>query len=246
MSNKNFWRNFGILLIISILLRYSSDDTDDDTLANSKKKKKAANTRRQTLANPMPPPASAPLTSNSKSPSRKRVSKNFNTESEATEYNSIRSNSNHSTSTKDKTFSKSNKSFNDNDGLETGSDSDAVEEMPQPVIVSKFGGGTTKIYNDRTSLGVNSPKSLETNWRRTIQNPLDANLRTSTTPKNDRYSVNLPKASTILDSIRNESSTSKDNSKKDDVLSNHESPYSSAFLRNLSTQKAKKLTSGIR
>lgn len=187
----------------------------------------------------MPPPASAPISSNvPKSPSRKRVSRNFNVDSEATEYNNVKLNSNR-TPTKDKTFVKSNKSLNDNDGLETGSDSDVVEESPQPVIVPKFGGGTSKVYNDRTSLDVNSPKSYETNWRRTIQNSLDANLRASTTPKNERYSVNLPKTGTILDSIRNDSSVSRDNSKKDDILGNYETPFLSAFTRNLSTMKSK-------
>lgn len=187
----------------------------------------------------MPPPAAAPITSNvAKSPSRKRVSRNFNVDSEPTEYNKSRSNSSR-TPTKEKTFVKSNKSLNDNDGLETGSDSDAVEEVPKPVIVPKFGSGATKAYNDRTSLDVNSPKSYESSWRKTIQNSLDANLRTTATPKNERYSVNLPKSGTILDSVRNDSNISRDNSKKDDILSGFETPFLSAFTRSLSVQKSK-------
>lgn len=251
---------FLIIIFLSVILsyfRYSSDDTDDDTSASAKSKKKKAplNTRRQTLANPMPPPATAPIASTftAKNTAKKRIPRNLQAaDSEDLDVNNVVPVI-HTPTKPEKTFAKSTKPSNDNnDGLETGSDSDAVEEVPPspPIIVTKFGGGTTKIYNDRaplTAADVNSPKSYETNWRRTLRESHDTNTRTSSstsTPKNERYSVNLPKSSTILDSARNDLlSSSKDSSKKDDILSNYDTPYLSEFTRRLSVQASVNLPS---
>ncbi|OXU26861.1 hypothetical protein TSAR_010602 [Trichomalopsis sarcophagae] len=247
----------------SMAARYSSDDTDDDTSASAKNKKKKAplTTRRQTLANPMPPPATAPIPSmlTAKNAVKKRTSRNLQAaDSEDLDVNNVVPVIHTPPPSRtEKIFAKNTKPSKDNnDGLETGSDSDAVEEVPpsppSSPPVTKFGVGTTKLYNDRaplTAADVNSPKSYETNWRRTLRESHDTNLRTSTsistpTSKNERYSVNLPKASTILDSARNDSlSSSKDSTKNDDILSNYDTPYLSEFTRRLSVQASVNLPS---
>jgi hypothetical protein len=235
------------------LYRYSSDDTDDDTAASAKKKKKASlNTRRQTLANPMPPPATAPILSPNiaKSPSKKRISKNINTIDLKTDYNDlVPSLTNRSTVKTEKTYIKSNKSLKNNDGLETGSDSDVVEEiLHKPIIVTKFGGGTTKLYNDRahnvTAADMDSPNSYETNWRRTLRDSHDTSSRinSSVIAKDERYTMNMSKSSTTLDSNINDS-VIRDNSKRDDILSTFETPYLSEFTRRLSVQASVNLPS---
>ncbi|XP_011502933.1 PREDICTED: inner nuclear membrane protein Man1 isoform X2 [Ceratosolen solmsi marchali] len=229
----------------SMAARYSSDDTDDDTSASAKKKKKALlNTRRQTLANPMPPPAVTPITSPNigKNSSKKKTSRNLNTTESEVDYNdTLSSLTNRSIIKTDKTYIKNNKQSKNNDGLETGSDSDAVEDISQQaIIVTKFGGGTTKLYNDRTlnitAADVNLSKSYETNWRRSSKDAHDINSHTnSSIIKDERYLVNLPKSRTHLDSNRNDS-LPKENIKKDDILSTFETPYLSEFTRRLSVQ----------
>ena len=194
----------------------------------------------------MPPPATAPIASPSisKSPTKKKLSRNLSgADSEASDYNNATtpSLSNRSTIKSDKSFVKNNKPSMDNDGLETGSDSDAVEEIPssqQPIVVTKFGGGTTKLYNDHrpnnTTPDLNSSKSYETNWRRSVGDSHDTNLRTNRSTTT---------TTTILDSIRNDSLSSRDNSKKDDLLSSYETPYLSEFTRRLSVQASVNLPS---
>ncbi|KAJ8680455.1 hypothetical protein QAD02_016242 [Eretmocerus hayati] len=228
----------------SMAARYSSDDTDDDTSASSKKKKKTPlSTRRQTLANPMPPPAMV-SPSIVKSPKR-RVTRNLSVEKEAVEHNNAPPSITSRSLKPEKTSGKNSKVANDNDGLETGSDSDAVEESPQPSTPTTFGKSPKKTHSEKTSStnfpDVNSPKPLDSKWKRSALD-YESSPRNNTSSKDDRYSVNLPKSS-ILDSSRNDSILSKDSSRNDDILANYESPYLSEFTRRLSVQASVNLPS---
>lgn len=201
----------------------------------------------------MPPPASAPLQlpSSSKSPARKRVTKNAIAEDpEVSDYNNLPNLGNRSPAKSDKTFVRNKRLSQNNDGLETGSDSDVVEDSPRkPAVVTKFGGGTSKLYNDRNSgttaaADLSSSKSYETNWRRSVRESNDSKVRTNATPspvKNERYTVNLP--SKHLDSYKNDDHSPPKDSKKDDLLSNYETPYLSEFTRRLSVQASVNLPS---
>ncbi|XP_014232175.1 uncharacterized protein LOC106656052 isoform X2 [Trichogramma pretiosum] len=240
----------------SMAARFSSDDTDDDSSAAAKKKKKAPlNNRRQTLANPMPPPVSTvPIAAPSvtKSPSKKRLTRNLpvadppvtdelpaipsiNFRNSPTIAKPERSNA-----------TKNNRSSKEKDDLETGSDSDAVEEIPKKAPVSsKINTATPKGQNDRTTgltaADVNSPKPFDANWRRHLRENEESSLRATLAAKNEKYGVHLPKSNlpssssnTNIKDIRIKHLPS--NLKPDDILNNYETPYLSEFTRRLSVQ----------
>ncbi|XP_014206203.1 uncharacterized protein LOC106637789 [Copidosoma floridanum] len=227
--------------------KYSSDDTDDDTLSAAKKKKKTpVSTRRQTMVTTMPPPATT--ASPSRSQTKKRLTRNLN----AADYE-ISDNEGPSlpvrSLSKEKTPEIVNKSpikqkLRDDFDIDLDSDNLDDESKKTPIIVPKFGGGTTKVYNDTsnfTAADVNSPKSYESNWRigRTYETSnYHTNTPTSTLTKDERYTVNLPKPSISANSSRDDSLLSKETTKKDDILANYDSPYLSEFTRRLSSTSA--------
>lgn len=105
-----------------------------------------------------------------------------------------------------------------NNVLETGLDTDAFEEEPMlPVVVTKFGGGISTVFDKNTQCP--NKKQSTIGWKLVGESCTDINLATT---KQDDFAYNLPKP---------EFST-----KKDDVLSSYKTPYLSEFTRRLSVQ----------
>lgn len=146
----------------------------------------------------------------------------------------------------DKSYNKSPKTSSTNDGLETGSDSDAVEEVEFIPHISKFTSNTkvleTRVLSDTlpASFGHTS-KSYDSNSK-SFRESYDDNLKIARN-KEDKYSVNLPKPNILSSDPLKNDINDRDSSKTDDILSSFETPYLSEFTRRLSSRTSINLPS---
>ena len=228
-------RQGAIYKILQQNFRYSSDETDEDTTLNSSRKKKpSSNVRRQTMANPMPPPAVVappvtPVATVPRSPAkRKAPSATRNSEpKEITEYDNVPSSSSNRSITKtvQKKYTRTYKTSGVTaDGLETGSDSDINEEPEKNYYI------TNKAYETKAR-DMNSSEIDQTTKF------YESRAKPTTTPKIDKYVVPpfKPNISPILP-VREEATYKKDDRSVSDILASYESPYLSEFTRRLSTR----------
>ncbi|KAL0107851.1 hypothetical protein PUN28_014843 [Cardiocondyla obscurior] len=219
----------------SLAARYSSDDTDDDTSTSVVKKKKSANLRRQTLANPMPPPSIIPPDSASatKSTVKENLSpphSDFKDPNVATHFDnssmpSVTRTSSKSTQSK---FTKTQRVYA-SDGLETGSDSDVVEDAGTSYgrTYDKYLGNTSsRLYDsrvyDRGNLDYDHiPKT-----------------RPGPTLKEVKYNISPVKPSVSSISPAKEDVSGKDSANQRDLLANYDTPFLSEFTRRLSSRSS--------
>ncbi|XP_034941476.1 inner nuclear membrane protein Man1 [Chelonus insularis] len=219
----------------SLAARFSSDDTDDDAAPIPSRKKKTPN-RRQTMANPMPPPAPAPpvATGISRSPSKRRTQsrtsepKEVNADFEQSAQPVNSTNRSSITKTVTKKLNKFHKVSAPNDGLETGSDSDITDEPDK--IYSSAKKYSTEISNAKPYNSKEKQRStVDVEKPARISEPISRALR------EEKYYV--PPFKTDISPI----ALIKDDlyKKKDDIdviLSQYEKPYLSEFTRKLSSQ----------
>ncbi|XP_017886001.1 inner nuclear membrane protein Man1 [Ceratina calcarata] len=221
----------------SLAARYSSEDTDDDTSSTLNKKKKAtASTRRQTLANPMPPPSSD--VSISKNPVKDKIADSEFKDPIAPDYNSSSSFTNRTiTKTTHKKYTKTNKTSSTTDGLETGSDSDIVEEISNIY---------NKIYTPpKYSTSVPKPhesRSYEHNIANQEQiskpyEPKSRSIHTVVDKYNEFFDSNISPIPSTSEDVPTKDST------KRDILANYETPFLSEFTRRLSSRSSMNLPS---
>ncbi|KAL6255390.1 hypothetical protein P5V15_013727 [Pogonomyrmex californicus] len=217
----------------SLAARYSSDDTDDDTNTNVVKKKKSANLRRQTLANPMPPPSIIPpdATSVTKNPVKENLSpphaefKDPNTTN--FDNSGVPSMTRMTSKTTQSKFFKTQKTYI-SDGLETGSDSDAVEDVGASYGRSYdkyMSNPSNRLYDSRYERGT-----------------LDYDQISKTRPihvtKDSKYNISPLKPSISSISPTKEDVSGKDNTNQRDLLANYETPFLSEFTRRLSSRSS--------
>lgn len=219
----------------SLAARYSSDETDEDTSSTVVKKKKSSlNTRRQTLANPMPPPSivpAAPETSVSKSPvkdSSTEVAESILPEPAASSTFSNRNITN--------ILKKRTKRYNSNssDGLETGSDSDVREETSSTYSLSRYLTNIGKPY-----------KSSEIHTEHTVGDDqatksYEPKSRSVQTQKDNKYVESPYKSYNTSIQLSKEDNTGRDTR---DLLANYETPFLSEFTRRLSSRTSLDLPS---
>lgn len=230
---------FKIKFIFNCLyIRYSSEDTDDDSSSTvSKKKKTAVSSRRQTLANPMPPPS--PVLASSDVNILKNVKDKGDSEFKDPVVPDYDNSSSYTTRTVTKTthkkYMKSNKTSNVTDGLETGSDSDVIEEPIKNYSPSKYLSNVGKshdsmIYKHNVSDQEQVPKSY------------DAKSRSIHTIK-DKYNESVFDSNMSPIQATTEDICTKDNSNQRDLLANYETPFLSEFTRRLSSRSSVNLPS---
>ncbi|XP_050456075.1 uncharacterized protein LOC126853925 isoform X2 [Cataglyphis hispanica] len=216
----------------SLAARYSSDDTDDDTNTNViKKKKRDANLRRQTLANPMPPPSIIPpdATNVTKNPVKENLSPPHSEfkDPNVTDFdNSSVSSTTRVTSKTTHKFSKTQRSSYVSDGLETGSDSDVVEDT---------GSTYARSYDKYLS----NPSSRLSDTRMYDRGSFDYDQTSKTRPvhitKDMKYNVSPLKPSVSSIQFTKEDVSGRDITNQKD-LSSYETPFLSEFTRRLSSQ----------
>ncbi|XP_043796080.1 inner nuclear membrane protein Man1 [Apis laboriosa] len=224
----------------SLAARYSSEDTDDDTSSTINKKKKATvNIRRQTLANPMPPPASVLTSSDvniSKSPIKDKTTHSEFKDPIVPDYDSSSQFTTRTiTKTTHKKYTKTNKS-SVTDGLETGSDSDVIEEPIKTYSPSKYLSNTGKFQE---------PKIYEHNISDQDQIPksYDSKPKSIHMVKDNKYSESLFDSNISPIHSLNEDTCIKDNTNQRDLLANYETPFLSEFTRRLSSRSSINLPS---
>lgn len=226
--------------MLHLYFRYSSEETDDDTRSTSNKKKKAtANARRQTLANPMPPPATILASSDvsiSKSPVKDKTTHSEFKDPIAPDYDSPSSFTTRTITKTHKKYTKTNKTSNKTDGLETGSDSDVVEETTRTYSPPKCLSNVGKSHESRTY-------EHNVSEQEEIRKPYDTNTRSIHTIRDNKYSEPLfdPNISPILST--GEDVCTRDNSGQKDLLANYETPFLSEFTRRLSSRASVNLPS---
>ncbi|XP_071556050.1 inner nuclear membrane protein Man1 isoform X2 [Temnothorax nylanderi] len=211
----------------SLAARYSSDDTDDDTNTSVVKKKKSANLRRQTMANPMPPPSIIPpdAVNVAKNPVKENLSPPHSEfkNPKATNYDNSGVPSRTTLKTTQSKFIKTQRTYVSND-LETGSDSDVGGDTgstygrPYDKYVSS--SPSSKIYDspvyDRGNLDYDQfPKSTRPAY------PI----------KDSKY--NVPPLKPSVSSIQSTKEDASGGANETDLLANYETPYLSAFTRSL-------------
>lgn len=225
----------------SLAAKYSSDDTDDDSASAGRKKKSSSSSRRQTLANPMPPPAPAVAP---KSPARRRTASRTSNNDVSEPYVRLEGPLNTSVKSVKSTSRKVTRTFkssNSNDGLETGSDSDITEEPEKIYSAPKYKINDPNTYESSSS----SISSFSTNERHVpmtvdyqpitksyepIVNPYEVKKRSIFTSSEDNYVTPAFKLNVSpIPSQKDEIYRSKD-----DPLANVETPYLSDFTRRLS------------
>ncbi|XP_032675894.1 inner nuclear membrane protein Man1 isoform X2 [Odontomachus brunneus] len=221
----------------SLAARYSSDDTDDDTNTNAiKKKKSASNLRRQTLANPMPPPSS--ITSDSVNTTKNLVKENLSPPHLEFKDPSVVgttvgyecSPATSATRTTSKTvqnrFVRTQKSSTVSDGLDTGSDSDVMEDATSTLAArSKYLSNTNRLYDSHRT----HDRGLTYELDHTKTKPAHM------TTKDAKYNVNPMKSSiTTMQSLKDD--ISRDSANQRDLLANYETPFLSEFTRRLSSR----------
>ncbi|XP_020278695.1 inner nuclear membrane protein Man1 [Pseudomyrmex gracilis] len=209
----------------SLAARYSSDDTDDDIGTTVVKKKKNANLRRQTLANPMPPPTIIPSDGTVPGP-KNSIKKDQTPPPPRIEFkeppNTIDIDNTNVTSsttrvtqkTAQNKYVKTQRSTYKSDGLETGSDSDAVEDNENTYSRSYYkylSNPTSKLYDSRV---------------------YDRNAF-------DHDEISKTNKPTIHVST-------KDNTSQRDLLANYDTPFLSEFTRRLSARSFGSSTTPIK
>nr|XP_033331859.1 inner nuclear membrane protein Man1 [Megalopta genalis] len=219
----------------SLAARYSSEDTDDDSSSTATKKKKATtNARRQTLANPMPPPPVIPSSDASISKSavkEKTIHPEFKNPI-APDYDSSSSITTRTvTKTTQKKYVKTNKLSSITDGLETGSDSDVVEEVNRRYSPSKYLSSVGKPHDSRTY-------EQSTPDHEPITKLYDSKSRSIHTIKDNKCSEPLFDGNLSPIHPPKEESCIKDNPHQRELLTNYETPYLSEFLRMLSSRSS--------
>ncbi|KZC04868.1 hypothetical protein WN55_09667 [Dufourea novaeangliae] len=219
----------------SLAARYSSEDTDDDSSSTvTKKKKTTGNARRQTLANPMPPPSAVlphPDTTMSKSPAKEKTTHSEFKDPIVPDYDSSSTFTTRTvTKTTSKKYMKSNKSSNVGDGLETGSDSDVVEETNRSYSPSKYLSNVGKSH-DRRGMYEDDHESI-------------SKSRSIHTIKDNKYNDSLFEANLSLIQSSKEDVSTKDSPNQRDLLANYETPFLSEFTRRLSSRSSINLPSG--
>ncbi|CAK9797698.1 Inner nuclear membrane protein Man1 [Anthophora quadrimaculata] len=225
----------------SLAARYSSEDTDDDTSSTtSKKKKQTLSARRQTLANPMPPPASGLSSSDvsiSKSSVKDKVTQSEFKDPIAPDYdNSSTFTTRTVTKSTHKKYVKMNKTSNITDGLETGSDSDVVEETTKTYSPSKYLSSVGKSHDSRTY-------EHNVSDQEQISKPYDSKSRCIHTMKDNKYNELLFDSTISPIQSPNEDVCMKDNTSQKDLLANYETPFLSEFTRRLSSRSSVNLPS---
>lgn len=221
---------------------YSSDETDDDKNPTLVKRKKPVvhSVRRQTLENPMPPPA--PLSNDSDfihiAKSKGKTLNSEFREPASTEFvtNQIDTSSslaNRTSKTVQKKLSKNYKTKQVDEDLETGSDSDFIEETEKTYSKSI---PVNKLYNSRLY---------------EQQTPLDDEFSKPHEPK-PRSIHTMKDYKHIEPSYKSNSITLKDDlhdqnhmDSTSDLLANYESPFLSDFTRRLSSQSSFNLPSTL-
>ncbi|XP_029155303.1 inner nuclear membrane protein Man1 isoform X2 [Nylanderia fulva] len=217
----------------SLAARYSSDDTDDDTNTNVIKKKKSANLRRQTLANPMPPPSIIPTdaTNVTKNPVKENLSPPHSEfkDPNATDFdNSNVTSTTRVTKTSYNKFTKTQKSSYVSDGLETGSDSDAVEDTGSP-----YGRSYDKYLSNPSS----RLSDLRVHDRGTFDYEQTSKTRPVHVTKDIKYNVSPLKPSVSPIQFTKEDISGRDiTNQRGDLLANYETPFLSEFTRRLSSR----------
>ncbi|XP_043248233.1 inner nuclear membrane protein Man1 [Colletes gigas] len=224
----------------SLAARYSSEDTDDDTSSTTSKKKKAAiNARRQTLANPMPPPPTVLASSDtsvSKNPIKDKTSHSEFKDPVVPDYDGPSSFTNRTlTKTMQKKYVKINKTMNMNDGLETGSDSDVVEETSRSYSPSKYLSSIGKSHDARTY-------ERDIPDQEQISKPYEPKSRSVHTIKDNKYESPFDLSISPIQSMKDDACT-KDNFNQRDILANYETPFLSEFTRRLSSRSSINLPS---
>ncbi|XP_012288388.1 inner nuclear membrane protein Man1 [Orussus abietinus] len=226
----------------SLAARYSSDDTDDDGSTATRKKK--TNLRRQTMANPMPPPMSSAVPSPAPSIVSRSVAKR-RTATKDPESKSLSESefgdhplqvSNHSiVKTVHKKYTRAYNVSSTTDGLETGSDSDIMEEVDKnrsQTIHKTSPVNSYELGKRDHDLPISDQPSK----------PYDMKSTSSYSVKDDKYSS--PSYKPIISSIQpmKEDIYVRDKS-SNDPLANFETPYLSEFTRRLSLQSSVNLPS---
>lgn len=217
----------------SLCIRYSSDDTDDDTNTNVVKKKKSANLRRQTLANPMPPPSIIPpdAASVTKNPVKENLSppySEFKDPNVNFDNSGVPSATRMTSKTTQSKFIKTQRTYV-SDGLETGSDSDVVEE----AAGSSYGRSYDKYLSS-------NPGSRLYDSRMYDRGTLDYDPLLKTRPayaiKDTKYNVSPTKPSISSIQPAKEDVSGRDSANQRDLLANYETPFLSEFTRRLSSR----------
>nr|XP_031826079.1 inner nuclear membrane protein Man1 [Nomia melanderi] len=219
----------------SLAARYSSEDTDDDSSSTAAKKKKATvNARRQTLANPMPPPSAIPSpdTNISKSSVKeKAIHPEFKDPIAPDCDNSSIFTTHVVSKTTQKKYVKTKKTSGITDGLETGSDSDVVEEVSRRYSPFEYLPNFCKSPDSRTY-------EHSTFDQEPATKSYDSKARSVHTIKDNTYneSVFVPSISPMQSS--KEDVCTRDSSNQRDLLANYETPYLSEFTRRLSSRSS--------
>ncbi|XP_014489190.1 PREDICTED: inner nuclear membrane protein Man1 [Dinoponera quadriceps] len=221
----------------SLAARYSSDDTDDDTNTSAvKKKKSASNLRRQTLSNPMPPPSS--ITSDTVNTVKNLVKENLSPpHSEfkdpapagaSFECSPVASTMRTTSKTVQNRFVRTQKSSAMSDGLDTGSDSDVMEDTASTFGArSKYLSNTNRLYDSHRIVDRGPTYELDQTLR---AKPVHM------TTKDTKYNVSPMKSSvSTMQSLKDDTS-GRDSTNQRDLLANYETPFLSEFTRRLSSR----------
>ncbi|EFN83277.1 inner nuclear membrane protein Man1 isoform X2 [Harpegnathos saltator] len=224
----------------SLAARYSSDDTDDDTNTSAVKKKKgSSNLRRQTLANPMPPPS--PITSDTINTTKNLVKENLSPPPHSEfkdpapagviasfECSPVVSTTRTTSKTIQNRFVKTQKASNISDGLDTGSDSDVMEDTASSFATrSKYLSNTNRLYDSHRILDRGPTYELD---QMSKAKPIHM------TTKDIKYNVNIMKPSmSTMQSLQDDIS-GRDSANQRDLLANYETPFLSEFTRRLSSR----------
>lgn len=224
----------------SLAARYSSEDTDDDSNSVTVKKKKATiASRRQTLANPMPPPSPVTVSSDMNvrnSPAKDKTSHSDFKDPVLIDYD--RSSPTYTSHTISKTHTKCTKSQKTTiitDGLETGSDSDITEDAAKSYVPSKYLPSVGKSHDNRT-------QERSTVDYEQIPKSYESRPRSVHTIKDNKY--NGPPFDPNISPIQpTKDDLMRDTSSHRDVLANYETPFLSEFTRRLSSRASMNLPS---
>lgn len=224
----------------NLCIRYSSDDTDDDTNTGAiKKKKSASNLRRQTLANPMPPPS--PISSDIVNTTKNLVKENLSpphlefkdppaigTTASSFECSPATSTTRTTLKTVQNRFVRTQKSSTMSDGLDTGSDSDVTEDT-----ASTFAGRSKYLSN------INRLYDSHRIHDRGLSYELDNMSKSKPvhmTTKDTKYSVNPMKSNVTTMQSSKDDTIARDSGNQRDILANYETPFLSEFTRRLSSR----------
>lgn len=188
----------------------------------------------------MPPPASVSTSSDiniSKSPIKDKTTHSEFKDPIVPDYDSSSQFTTQRTITKThKKYTKTNKSSSITDGLETGSDSDVIEEPIKTYSPSKYLSNTgkfqeSKIYEHNISDQDQIPKSY------------DSKPKSIHVVKDNKYSESLFDSNISPIHSLNEDTCIKDNTNQRDLLANYETPFLSEFTRRLSSRSSINLPS---